>query len=359
MMGGAEKQAIILADYMKNTLHYEVEVWAIDRPEKGVAILDKAGITWRICNIDRYAGKLSRVKQLLKLIKEIRSFKPDVIMPYTYWPNVLTCAVWKYTGAKTCIWNQRDEGRGITGHLLEKVALKNTPVFVSNSEEGRLFLSRHLKKPKDEIKLIHNAVTLPSVACNPYQWREKAGVTEKQFVACMLANLHGYKDHKTLIDAWKIVYDKRRQQHPVLLLAGRLDHSYESLKRQAEDNGIGSYVKFLGGVDDVAGILSITHLSVFSSRFEGCPNGVLESMKAGLPIVATSIIGIREALGDNYAYLTEPSDVHDMANKIIELMDSPELRIEIGKENESRVNKLFSSEQMTRDYKLLLDTLLD
>ena len=68
-----------------------------------------------------------------------------------------------------------------------------------------------------------------------------------------------------------------------------------------------SSVRLVGEVPDLANLLGALDLGVFSSRFEGCPNGVLECMAAGLPVVATDIPGIIEAVGsDMKSYLIYP-----------------------------------------------------
>jgi hypothetical protein len=100
----------------------------------------------------------------------------------------------------------------------------------------------------------------------------------------MAANLHGLEDHKTLLKAWPRVQETwpERQLAPVILPAGRLDGTADSLKALDYDLNLGSSVRCLGGVSDICGLLGAAELGVFSSRLEGCPNGVLECMASGL-----------------------------------------------------------------------------
>src|SRR5687768_8429468 len=97
LMGVAEKQAIMLSGYLKNVENCNVEVWAIDREGKGAELLDEMCVPWKLHSLDRYAGKLEIIRELSILIVSMRSFKPDVIMPFTDWPNVVCCAIWKFT----------------------------------------------------------------------------------------------------------------------------------------------------------------------------------------------------------------------------------------------------------------------
>ena len=353
LIGGAEKQAIILADHLQNKLKCNVHVLAFG-PGPGSKLIEELGVKWSVYAIDKHCGKLKKIKELIQLTYMLMRLKPDVIMPFTYWPNVYCSAVWKYTGAKTCIWNQRDGGLLITNHLLERMAFKNAPVFVSNSEEGQLFLSEHLNIDPEKINLIHNAVILPEPRNSINELKEKFGVTSEQFIATMIANLHSNKDHETLLRAWKLVCMKSHGNTPMLLLAGRFDQKYETLKKLTEELQITENVKFLGAVDNISGLLKVSQLGVFSSKLEGCPNGVLECMKAGLPVVATNILGVREALGDDYKFLSNINDSESFAEYILEFISNKELRSQVGAVNAKRIDDSFSTASMHAQYGRLI-----
>lgn len=76
----------------------------------------------------------------------------------------------------------------------------------------------------------------------------------------------------------------------VLAGEGSLD---DQLRRQAEAVGIADRVRFLGNVDDVAGVLAAADVFVSSSIREGMPMAVLEAMARGLPVVATDVGDVR------------------------------------------------------------------
>src|SRR5215203_7381277 len=110
----------------------------------------------------------------------------------------------------------------------------------------------------------------------------------------MVADLHSNKDHATLLRAWRKIV---MTCNAVLVLAGRHDDAYESLVVLSYELGIERNVRFAGHVSDVPGLLSAVDIGVFSSLSEGCPNGVLECMAAGLAVAGTDIEGLREVTG--------------------------------------------------------------
>jgi len=89
--------------------------------------------------------------------------------------------------------------------------------------------------------------------------------------------------------------------------------------------------------------LSAVDLGVFSSRSEGCPNGVLECMAAGLAVVGTDIEGIRET---GIQFLAPPADAEHFAQIVLKLADDPDLRATTGAANQSRIKERYNAKRM-------------
>jgi glycosyltransferase involved in cell wall biosynthesis len=109
-------------------------------------------------------------------------------------------------------------------------------------------------------------------------------------------------------------------------------------------------VRFVGPVSDVGGLLSAADLGVFSSRSEGCPNGVLESMAAGLAIAGTDIEGIRAVVGAEGApFLAPLGDDGALAAAVIRLANDSDLRVTIGARNRRRVREKYNAARMCEE----------
>ncbi len=243
------------------------------------------------------------------------------------------------------MWNQRDEGRFLTGSRLEKLAVRQTPCFVSNSRHGAEFLTAKFQVAPQRINIVHNGVELDPPLVDRATWRERIGAEEDCFVACMVANLHSCKDHATLLRAWQTVaqaFDESQRQ-AMLLLAGRPGDTEHTLKALAYDLELGRSVRFLGGVQDVSGLLQAVDLGVFSSKYEGCPNGVLECMAASLPVAGTEIPGIREAVGPaGYPFLAPPGDDEALSAIIMRLATDEKLRVQLAEQLFHRIEVVFN-----------------
>ena len=335
-LGGAERQALILARYLVEHEQADVEVWGFDRAGPVADICEQHEIKWRVVPFD-----------LRKVARLLRAVQPDILLPYTLIPNVICGLVWQRTGARLCVWNQRDEG--IFDVKWQHRAAQQTPQFISNSQAGARYLIEKLNVDPAKVRVIPNGIEVVQPVSDRRAWRERLEIGETSFVACMVANVHANKDHETLLKAWRIVIDNKRDA--VLVLAGRHYGAYESLVELTNELGITAHVRFTGQVSDVVGLLSAVDIGVFSSRSEGCPNGVLECMAAGLAIVGTDIEGIRET---GIQFLAPPADAERFAEIVLKLADDPHLRATTGTANQSRIKEGYNAQRMCEDTVSLL-----
>lgn len=214
-------------------------------------------------------------------------------------------------------------------------------------------MDRNFGIPRERVVVIRNGVDMPPPKQSRRAWRSRLGVDEGCFTACMLAHIMPRKDHAPLIRAWRIVVDRlaRRNVRAVLVLAGGSPEKVHHLHALVSELELEDHVRFTGFVDDVSGLLTAIDAGVFSSRSEGCPNGVLECMDAGLAVAATDIPGIREALGpDGLPFLAPPGDEKKLAEVILDLAENPALRASVGAANRERIRKEFTVQEKAAQY---------
>lgn len=350
-LGGAERQALLLGEHLRHHSQAEVQIWGLENSGgRVVSRCAELGISTRYYPFRVYPDHGFRrewIGELLAFARAMRCEQPDVLLPYCRLPNLICGAVWWLTGARTCIWNQRDAGFRVYP-ALERWAVRLAPGFVANGSSGAAFLARTFGLKEDSIAVVFNGVRPGRASKDREGWRQDMGLDESTFAATMIANLRSEKDHATLLHSWRIVLDRLTPGiKPILLLAGYFGSATRELKTLASELDLGDHVRFLGQIDDIAGLLAASDIAVFSSDSEGCPNGVLEPMAAALPVVASDIPGTRDALGKEAAHwLVPPGDPAPLAERIIALARDPAERRRVGQRNQERIKQFFKPEQM-------------
>jgi glycosyltransferase involved in cell wall biosynthesis len=371
-MGGAERQAVMLARELRRSHGIDARIWSI-RIDSGYSKTRAVAAFCEHCGVPLHESFVhipvnwdDWPNGLRQFADQLKAEKTDVILAYCSRANMVAGYIWRWTGAKTYLWGQRDEGRDRPPRGLAKLVVANTPWFISNSQDGVDFLTQRLDVPIQRIRKISNGIDTPPPLVTREQWREQLGIPQTAFAVAMIANLHRYKDHQTLLTAWRYFLNQTDsldlEVRPIsLVLAGHWYDTAAELRETAEHLGMGDTVIFPGSVSDVSGLLGAMDCCVHSSFKEGLPNAVLEAMHAGLPVIGTDIPGIRDALGDHQEhFLIPPKDALTLSNRLHELyrLDA-ETRARIGQDNQHRVLTHFSPEQLAEKTLNAINNALD
>jgi glycosyltransferase involved in cell wall biosynthesis len=127
---------------------------------------------------------------------------------------------------------------------------------------------------------------------------------------------------------------------------GELRPAAEAL---AAELGIASQVRFLGSRGDVAQILAQSHIFALPTNWEGFPLSVLEAMRAGLPVVASRVGGIAEAVNDGETgLLVEPGDDEAFENSLSMVVHDTAKRLQMGAAGRAKYERDFTVNAMLR-----------
>jgi L-malate glycosyltransferase len=130
------------------------------------------------------------------------------------------------------------------------------------------------------------------------------------------------------------------------------------LERQAEDLRIADRVGFLGDRSDIPAILASLDVSVVPSASESLSNVILESMAAGLPVVAARVGGNVELLSEGRGIMFPAADESALRGCIGRLLADAGLRARIGEKAQPYARANFSIDHISRQYETLYAELL-
>ena len=111
--------------------------------------------------------------------------------------------------------------------------------------------------------------------------------------------------------------------------------------------GVADRVHFLGARDDVTAILDRADIYALVSQWEGLPRSILEAMRSGLPVVASDVGGVAEAvLPGKTGFLARPGDTKALATRLEQLIKDGRLRQALGSAGRRSYEENFRFELM-------------
>jgi glycosyltransferase involved in cell wall biosynthesis len=186
--------------------------------------------------------------------------------------------------------------------------------------------------------------------------RGSLGVPADRLMLLAIGRLDRWKAYDRLLEAMARL-DRGSGPHLVLVGDGEL---HGELEAQARRLGVRDRVTFAGYRRDVGRLLQAADLFVISSRKEGLPMVLLEAMAARLPVVATRVGAIPDALGDGRdGLLVPPEDPAALAAAIETLARAPERRAALAHAAGRAHAARFSRRAMGRRYIELYRHLLE
>ncbi|NTU71308.1 MAG: glycosyltransferase [Coriobacteriia bacterium] len=244
-------------------------------------------------------------------------------------------------------------------HPRVDIAIGNShPILTELAEEG---------VAPDKLRLIHNGIEAAPLARGTGD-REEArtalAIAPDAFVIVAVGNLHIYKGHADLIEACALVASNLPPSWR-LLIAGRDEQgNAAALTSLASQRGIAEHVELLGQCDDVAQLLHAADVFAHPSHHEGLPNALLEAMAAGLPVVATEVGGIPEAVVPAGAvgqtgWLVAPHVPQALAGAIEAACADPARRAAMGESATARIMAEFSLDSSVAAYEAVYRGLRD
>ncbi|MBE3584511.1 MAG: glycosyltransferase family 4 protein, partial [Limnochordaceae bacterium] len=231
-------------------------------------------------------------------------------------PTIYTPHGWRFMAGTPRLWQ-------LAGPTIERFLARHAARIVCVSEyERQLALELGIADP-EKLVVVQNGI--PDV---PDQARKLGPVHSltQNVRAIMVGRFEPPKDQETLVRA------VARASRPGIVLDLVGDGPTRTrIADLARSLGLGDRVRFLGERDDIPELLAESHVFVLASQFEGLPLVVLEAMRAGLPVVATGVGGVPEAVRDGVTgILVPPRNVEALAEALGTLASSARVRTEMG-----------------------------
>jgi glycosyltransferase involved in cell wall biosynthesis len=331
--GGAERSLVDVAPRLvASGIDLEVAV-LVDRPGlKGE--LTECGVGVHVI------GGTSRMSQYGRLIRFLRIHRPDLLHTTLFESDILgrLAAVPLKLPVVTTLANTPygpehavEAGVGPlklrAARLVDAATARSVRRFhaVSNATAEACIQRLHLDRDKvDVIPRGRDQARLGRrTAARRHSVRSALQIDSEAPVILAAARQEPQKGLDVLLQSLPAIMGRHRDA--VLLLAGREGRQTLQLRGLAEEMGVVDAVRFLGERADVPDLMCAADVFVLPSHREGLPGVVLEAMALEVPIVASDLPTVREAVPDDgFACLVPPGEPSRLAQGIIDTLANSE-----------------------------------
>ena len=173
----------------------------------------------------------------------------------------------------------------------------------------------------------------------------RALALEERPTVGILATLRDWKGHDYLLDAWKLLRGRFDDWQLVVIGDGPQRTRLES---RVTGEGLAATVRFVGNQEDVPRWLNSLDLFALPSfGDEGVPQGIMQAMACGLPVVSTPVGAIEEAVQRDRTGLIVPArDARALADALARLMRDVHLRTSMGEAGHAYAQAHFGIDAM-------------
>ena len=342
-LGGAQTHVFDLAQQLARK-GFEVHVAMGNRGPLWEQLAETQVSVHHISALIRSISVHYDVKALQQTIDLIRKIKPALITAHSSKAGILgrmaarRCRIpITFTAHGWAFTEGVPYGRRRFYVLAERLAAGWTDKIICVSEYDRQLALKYGVGRKEQLVTIHNGI--PELSEDHMAEPEEGNPVR----LIMVARFSEPKNQRLLIMA--IDNLECSNDFEVCLVGdGPL---LESCRELAAERGLLDKVKFLGARKDIPELLSRAHIFVLTSNWEGFPITILEAMRAGLPVIASDVGGVGEAVVDGKTgFLIPRGDIEVLKDRLTRLIDNPGLRVELGQAGQQRFTENFTIDIM-------------
>ncbi len=348
------------------------ELVSVSPAGRELDLMHAAGVTTHIVPIERYPSPVRDLMSMLRIWWYLVRHRFDLIHVSTPKAAVLGAVAARLSGHRRIVYllrgrayeNMRGWRRRFMDAMEWLTCRCSTCVIPICRELGEVVVREGLC-PADRVSMVgagsSGGVDLdifratPDVTEAARALRQSLGIDASDFVILFVGRLRREKGVNELVEAFLALTP--RYPHLRLLLLGRYEEADPLKPEVRESIETHARIHVLPWRRDPAVVYAAADVHVLPSYREGFGNVAIEAAAMELPVVASDIMGCREAVENGQTgLLVPPENPAALAQAIERLVGDEGLRRAMGRNGRERVERLFRAESVAQG---MLDRFLE
>jgi glycosyltransferase involved in cell wall biosynthesis len=357
-IGGTERQVLNLARGLDPAV-FELHVGCLGR--SGDFLTQAGEFCGRLSEykIRRLYGPAAHAAQF-RFARRLRRDRIQIVHSYGFYSNVFALPAARLAGVPVVLASIRDIGDPLSARqrLVQRFVCCAAHGIVANAEAVRSRLVEQGYR-REKIAVIRNGVVLPPKPAPDGRFRRDHLIPPDVPLVGVISRLNPLKGIEYFLDAAARLSARFGPARFVVVGDGIDPYYRESLERRTAALGLAGKVIFTGFRLDMESVVAELDVSVLPSLSEGLSNVLLESMAAGIPVVATRVGGNPEVVEDGATgFLVPPRDSDALVDAVARLLSNPALAADFGQAGRKRAEREFSVSRLVAETENLYRKLL-
>ncbi len=354
-IGGTERQFVNVVQRLDPEL-FDIHLSCFRKYGEFLSEIEACGHPLTEYSINRLFGRRT-FREQLRFASYLRAQRIQVVHTYGFYPNLFGIPAARMAGVPVRIAAIRDTGAHLssTHKTLQRIACGMANCILVNAAAVKQWLVGQ-GYAENKIRVIPNGIVSRPAEGAP-TLRQQCGLPSDAALVGVMCRLSPVKGLNYFIDAAAALASRHVDARFLIIGDGQ---EKETLRAQVQRLGLESKIVFTGFRTDTSEVLPQLSVSVLPSLTEGMSNTLLESMAAGVPVVATRVGGNPEIVVDGHTGLLTPAqDPAALAEAISKLLANPVLARQMGAAGKDRIAKHFSVEQTIQQTQVLYNEMLE
>ncbi len=307
-----------------------------------------------------FGSDFQSVKTTYKIWKLLNELKPEIVhthLSHDLWTIVPAL---RFSGVDPGLILTKSMGSSVKKKdPFHRLLYSRVDRILALSNYVRMSVERTCPISPNKITVFPNAIPVKEFQPEQYdrdQIRKALGIAPAEIVIGITGRFTPMKGHREFMAAAKLLINRVNIPLKFLVVGGASEGEEafeEEILKLAADSGLTNHMIFAGFRKDVKEMMAVMDILAFPSHKEAFGNVLIEAMAMSLPVVAADAGGVPDTVVNEATGLLVPAkDAHALADGLQKLIESPDLRRQMGNQGRRRV-------EMNYDFNRFVERLLE